>query len=57
MNSIVQEHMPATYVREDQALRDELVETLTDDDLAFRVGGSSATLGALCREIGEIERS
>jgi hypothetical protein len=57
MNWIVQEHMQATYFREYQALRDELVETLTEDDLAFRVGGSSASLGALCREIGEIERS
>lgn len=57
MNSIVQVHMPATYFGEYQALRDELVAILTDDDLAFRVGGESATLGALCREIGEIEHT
>ena len=57
MNSLVQVHMPATYFREYQALRDELLETLTDDDLAFRVGGRSASLGAICREMGEVERA
>ncbi len=57
MNSLVRVHMPATFFREYQALRDELVEILADDDLGFRVGGTSASLGALCREIGEIERS
>jgi hypothetical protein len=49
--------MPATFFVDYQALRDELVAILTDDDLAFRVGGESATLGALCREIGEIEHT
>lgn len=49
--------MPATYFSEYQALRDELMAILTDDDLGFRVGGTSATLGALCREIGEVEHT
>jgi hypothetical protein len=57
MNSIVRVHMPATFFVDYQALRDELVAILTDDDLGFRVGGESATLGALCREIGEIEHT
>jgi hypothetical protein len=57
MNSIVRVHMPATFFSEYQALRDELMAILTDDDLDFRVGGASASLGALCREIGEIEHS
>jgi hypothetical protein len=57
MNSIVRVHMPATFFDSYQVLRDELVEILTDDDLGFRVGGTSASLGALCREIGEIEHS
>jgi hypothetical protein len=57
MNSIVRVHMPATFFSEYQALRDELMEILSDDDLGFRVGSTSASLGALCREIGEIERS
>jgi hypothetical protein len=49
--------MPATYFYEYQQLRTELIEILADDDLGYRVGGSSASLGALCREIGEIEHS
>ena len=57
MNSIVRVHIPATYFSEYQVLRDELMEVLTDDDLGFRVGGASAGLGALCREIGEIQRA
>lgn len=57
MNSIVRVHMPATYFSEYQALRDELMAILTDDDLGFRAGGRSATLGELCREIGEIEHT
>ena len=57
MNSLVQDHMPATYFYEYQQLRTELIEILADDDLGYRVGGSSASLGALCREIGEIEHS
>ena len=57
MNSIVTVHMPATFFGEYQMLRDELLEILTDDDLGVRVGDTSATLGALCREIGEIEHS
>ncbi len=57
MNSIIREYLSATFFREYQALRDELMEILTDDDLGYRVGGASASLGALCREIGEIERA
>ncbi len=57
MNSIVRDHLPATYFREYQALRDQLMGVITDDDLGYRLGGATATLGALCREIGEIERS
>lgn len=57
MNSMVREHLPATYFDEYRALRDQLTEILTDDDLDYRVGGTNASLGALCREIGEIERS
>jgi hypothetical protein len=57
MNSIVREYLSATFFREYQALRDQLMEILTDDDLGYRVGASGASLGALCREIGEIEHS
>ena len=57
MNSIVREYLSATFFREYQALRDQLMEILTDDDLNYRVGASAASLGALCREIGDIEHS
>jgi hypothetical protein len=39
MNAIVSEHIPATYFREYQALRDELMDLVTDDDLGHRLGG------------------
>jgi len=52
---MMREHIPATFFREYQTLRDQLMEILTDDDLGFHVGGENPGLGALCREIGEIE--
>jgi hypothetical protein len=33
------------------------MKILADDDLGYRVGGTNPSLGALCREIGDIERS
>jgi hypothetical protein len=68
MNALFQEYFPleepegavqslAPFFSGYQALRDQLTEMLTDDDLGFRAGGENPTLGALCREIGEIERS
>jgi uncharacterized damage-inducible protein DinB len=57
VNSLVRVHMAATYFGEYQALRNELLEILSDGDLGFRIGGTSASLGALCREIGEVEHS
>ena len=57
MNSIVRDHLPATYFALYQGLRDQLLDLLSDDDLAFRPGPGTASLGELCREIGEIEQS
>ena len=57
MNSLVRDHLPATYFVEYQRLRDQLMELLTDDDLAFRPGPDTFSLGELCREIGDIEHS
>ena len=57
INSIVREHLPATFFREYQALRDQLMEILTDEDLSSHIGEANLSLGALCREIGEIEHS
>lgn len=36
-------------------LRDELMESLSDADLAFAPGGDNPTLGELCRELGETQ--
>ena len=47
----------ATYFREYQQLREQLMAILTDADLARDLGGSSPTLGELCREIGDIEHA
>jgi hypothetical protein len=57
VNSIVGEYLAASYFPEYQGLRDQLMALLTDGDLAFRLGGSTVSLGVLCREIGEIEHS
>jgi hypothetical protein len=56
MNSLVRDHLPATYFDEYLALRGQLLDVLSDDDLAFSLGGTTLTLGALCREMGEVEQ-
>ncbi|MBI1257096.1 MAG: hypothetical protein GC204_06470 [Chloroflexi bacterium] len=40
-----------------QAIREELMAMLSDADLAFKLPGSNPTLGALCREMGQVEQS
>ena len=57
MNSLVRDHLSATYFAEYQLRRTELLERLSDTDLLFRPGGNVASLGELCREIGDIEHS
>ena len=57
MNPILATYLDAEFFGEYQALRDQLMDVISDDDLSYSVGGTSATLGALCREIGEIEHS
>jgi len=56
-NFLIRDHMPATYFAEYQQLRSDLMETLTDEDLTTTLGGNTLSLGAICREIGEIEYS
>ncbi len=53
MNSIMEKyyHVFEMY----QALRQQLMESLTDQDLGFRPDDGNPPLGALCREIGEVE--
>jgi uncharacterized damage-inducible protein DinB len=38
-------------------MRDGMLDTLTDADLKFNPGGANMTLGALCKEMGEVEHS
>jgi uncharacterized damage-inducible protein DinB len=40
-----------------QALRNQLMDILSDEDLEFSPGGENPTLGALCREMGEVEHA
>ena len=56
MNSIMTGYfIPAFQLY--QAIRPALMQTLTDDDLGYTPGGANPPLGALCREIGEVEQS
>lgn len=57
MNVVIRDHLAATYFAEYQLLRSELTDALGDDDLAFRPAPEAASLGELCREIGDIEHS
>jgi hypothetical protein len=57
MNQILVTYLDAEFFGEYQALRDQLMDVISDDDLGYAVGGTSPTLGTLCREIGEIEHS
>jgi hypothetical protein len=38
-------------------MRGQMIDLLTDSDLAFSPGGQTMKLGALCREFGEIEHA
>jgi hypothetical protein len=55
MNSIIEQSYPLFELY--QALRNQLMEMLVDEDLAFKISAELPTLGALCKEIGEIEQS
>ena len=55
MNSYMQEKWP--WIEGTHAMRSQLLDILSDADLAFNPGGQNMTLGALCRQIGEIEHS
>ena len=56
-NSIVGGYLAETYFPAYQRLRDQLMDILDDEDLVQRLGGETVSLGALCREIGEIEHA
>ena len=53
MNQIIREYYPIFNMYQD--LRRQLIALLEDADLDFTPGGANPTLGALCRELGEVE--
>ena len=55
MNSIIKEQGPV--LEQTQAMRYQLMEILTDEDLDYSPGGENPTLGALCREMGEVQQA
>ena len=46
-----------SFIEGTHGMRSELLATLSDADLAFNPGGQNMSLGALCREMGDIEYS
>jgi uncharacterized damage-inducible protein DinB len=52
MNSLIESEFP---LRESQNLRYDLMNILTDSDLAYKLPGDNPSLGELCREMAEIE--
>jgi len=46
-----------SWIESSHGLRSGLLENTSDAELAFNPGGQNITLGALFREIGEIEQS
>lgn len=55
MSEFIQQQMPV--LRQTQALREELLSILTDEDLAYQLPGDNPTLGALCVEMGQVQAS
>src|SRR5216683_1980391 len=55
MKRYMQEKWP--WIEGTHGMRSQLLDILSDADLAFNPGGQNMTLGALCREMGEIEHS
>ncbi|QPC82640.1 hypothetical protein G4Y79_23615 [Phototrophicus methaneseepsis] len=51
MNSLVEEELPGN-----QDLRDQLLDMLSDQDLAYKLPGNNPTLGELCEEMGQIQQ-
>ena len=55
MNRYMTEKWP--WIEATHELRIQLLDILSDADLTFNPGGQNMTLGALCRESGEVEYS
>lgn len=52
MNSLIEEELPGN-----QELRDQLLDMLSDAELAYKLPGSNPTLGELCEEMGCIQQA
>ena len=46
-----------SWIEGTHGMRSQLLDSLSDADLSFSPGGQNMTLGALCREMGEVEYS
>ena len=55
MSRLMNEKWP--WIEGTHGMRTQLLDTLSDADLAFSPGGQNMTLGALCREMGEVEHA
>lgn len=55
MNTLEQNYLPMFH--EYQHIRVALMDVLTDGLLRRSLGGETMTLGALCREMGEVQRA
>ncbi len=55
MNRYMEEKWP--WVEGSHDMRTQIIDSLSDADLAFSPGGTAMTLGALVREFGEIQHS
>ena len=51
MNSIVENELSGT-----QELRDQLMDMITGQDLAYKLPGHNSTLNELCEEMGSFEQ-
>ena len=55
MNRYMLEKWP--WIEGTHAMRSQLLDLLSDADLAFHPGGQNMTFGALCRQMGETEHA
>jgi hypothetical protein len=55
MNRLIENYYPTFEYY--QALRGQLLDILSDEDLLFSAGGENMPLGALCLRIGEVQQS
>ncbi len=53
MNRYFQEKWP--WIEGTHGMRLQLLDALSDENLSFNPGGENVTLGALCRESGDVE--